>query len=154
MMTDQELGKEMYRRALEFLDKRFPSGWGGCAVMHTEDGQFLLSVSLESYNGGAGLCMETGAMCEAQKYNLNITHSMCIARDSADQEPVILTACGICQERLMYWGKGVKVAVTNPENRVIFKTLAELSPYYWGEAYPDDEKECYQPMKGSISAVL
>lgn len=52
MMTDQELGKEMYRRALEFLDKRFPSGWGGCAVMHTEDGQFLLSVSLESYNGG------------------------------------------------------------------------------------------------------
>lgn len=143
-MNDKEIGQAMYEKALEFVNKRFPKGWGGCAVMHTEDGQMLISVALESYNGGAGLCMETGAMCEAQKYNLKVTHSLCISRDSENDEPVILTACGICQERLMYWGKDVKVAVTNKENKIIFKSLKELSPCYWGDAFPDDEKEMYK----------
>ena len=82
----------MYQKATEFVNKRFPVGWGGCAVMYTEEGQFLISVALESFNGGAGLCMETGAMCEAQKYNLRITHSLCIARDSENDEFKILTA--------------------------------------------------------------
>ena len=144
-MTDRELGKLMYDKAAAFLDLRYPEGWGGCAVMRTEDGQFLTSVSLESYNGSAGLCMETGAMCEAQKYNLKITHSLCLSRDSETERPVILTACGICQERLRYWGAGVKVAVSNPGNEVVFKTLAELNPCYWGDAFPDHEKERYEP---------
>lgn len=143
-MTDQELGKEMYDKAIAFIDRRYPTGWGGCAVMRTEDGQFLTSVFLDSYNGAAGLCMETGAMCEAQKYNLKITHSLCVSRDSEAENPVILTACGICQERLRYWGKDVKVAVSNPENEVIFKTLGELNPNYWGDVF-SGEKEEYEP---------
>ena len=55
----------MYQMATDFVRKRFPTGWGGCAVLFTEDKQFLISVALESFNAGAGLCMETGAMCEA-----------------------------------------------------------------------------------------
>lgn len=142
-MSDHEIGVAMYQAALDFLNQRFPTGWGGCAVLRTEGGQFLISVALESFNAAAGLCMETGAMCEAQKYNLRVTHSLCISRDNENEIPKILTACGICQERLMYWGKDVKVAVTNPERRVIFRTLAELSPDYWGDAFPDEEKEMY-----------
>lgn len=142
-MDDKILGKVMYEKALDFLDKRFPSGWGGCAVLYTEDGRFLISVALESFNAAAGLCMETGAMCEAQKYNYKITHSLCVSRDSNEEEAKILTACGICQERLRYWGDGVKVAVSNKENKILFKTLRELSPDYWGDVFPDDEKESY-----------
>lgn len=78
-------------KATEFVNKRFPSGWGGCAVIFTEDQQYLISVALESFNAGAGLCMETGAMCEAQKFNLRITHSVCVSRDSENDDFKILT---------------------------------------------------------------
>ena len=113
--------------------------------MYTEDGQFLISAALESYNAVACLCMETGAMCEAQKYNLKITHSLCVSRDSENETPIILTACGICLERLRYWGAEVKVAVSNPENEISFKTVGELSPNYWGDALKNGEREEYKP---------
>ncbi len=142
-MDDKIIGTEMYSKACDFLDKRFPEGWGGCAVMRTADGKFLISVALENFNSGAGLCMETGAMCEAQKYNLRITHSMCVTRSSEKAKPIILTACGICQERRMFWGDSVKVAVTNPKNEIIFRTLDELSPYHWSGAFSDEEQEKY-----------
>lgn len=144
-MNDRELGQRMYDRALKFINRRFPSGWGGCAVMYTQDGQFLISVFLESFNGSACLCMETGAMCEAQKYNLKITHSLCMSRNNESEQPRILTACGICQERLRYWGENVKVAVSNPDNRIIFRTLKELNPCYWGDAFALEEREEYEP---------
>lgn len=134
-MTDKENGKVMYQKALDFINKRYPTGWGGCAIMRTEDEQYLISVYLESYNDAANLCMETGAMCEAQKYDLKITHSLCMSRKSENEEPLILTACGICQERLMFWGEDVKVAISTPDNEIVFKTLKELSPFYWKNAF-------------------
>jgi len=144
-VTEAMLGRIMFQRALDFLNRRFPTGWGGCAVMRTADDQFLISVALESFNASAGLCMETGAMCEAQKYNLKITHSLCLSRESEEEEPVILTACGICRERLRYWGEEVKIAVTNPDNQIIFRTLKELDPCYWGDAFPDRAADEYDP---------
>lgn len=33
-MEDNAIGKEMVQRAVEFMDHRFPAGWGGCAIMH------------------------------------------------------------------------------------------------------------------------
>lgn len=142
-MTEYEIGNKMYETALEFINKRFPKGWGGCGVLYTKEGELLVSVALESYNAAAGLCMETGAMCEAQKYNLKVTHSLCVSRDNENEKVRILTACGICQERLMYWGKDVKVAITNRENKIIFKSLEELSPAYWADAFPSYKKEIY-----------
>ena len=132
-MTDADLGKIMIEKAREFIDKRYPNGWGGCAVMYTQEGEFLLSVYLDSPNSAAELCMETGAMCEAQKYDYTITHSLCVSRENENGELKILTPCGICQERLRYWG-GVKVAVSNPQNTIIFKSLDEISTHYWREA--------------------
>jgi len=132
-MTDTDLGKIMLEKAREFIDKRYPKGWGGCAVMYTQEGEFLISVYLDSHNSAAELCMETGAMCEAQKYDYTITHSLCVSRENENGELKILTPCGICQERLRYWG-GVKVAVSNPQNTIIFKSLDEISTHYWREA--------------------
>ena len=133
-MTDTDLGKIMIEKARDFIDKRYPNGWGGCAVMYTQEGEFLISVYLDSHNSAAELCMETGAMCEAQKYNYTITHSLCVSREKESEELKILTPCGICQERLRYWGGGVKVAVSNPQNAIIFKSLNEISIHYWREA--------------------
>ena len=132
-MTDTDLVKIMLEKAREFIDKRYPKGWGGCAVMYTQEGEFLISVYLDSHNSAAELCMETGAMCEAQKYDYTITHSLCVSRENENGELKILTPCGICQERLRYWG-GVKVAVSNPQNTIIFKSLDEISTHYWREA--------------------
>lgn len=143
-MNDRDLGSLMYEKAQAFIEKRFPSGWGGCAVMYTAEGEFLISVALESFNAAACLCMETGAMCEAQKYNYKITHSLCVSRESEKTPLKILTACGICQERLRYWGGNVKVAVSNPENKVIFKSLEELNACYWGKVFPQEEQEKYE----------
>lgn len=142
-MNDTEIGSRMYQKATEFVNQRFPHGWGGCAVIYTEDHRYLISVALESFNAGAGLCMETGAMCEAQKLNVRITHSLCVSRDHENEDLRILTACGICQERFRYWGGHVKIAVTNPQNEIIFKTLDELSHHYWGYAFPKSEREEY-----------
>lgn len=135
MSKDLEIGKIMYEKALQFINQRYPHGWGGCAVMYTKEEIFLISVYLESPNSSAELCMETGAMCEAQKQNLHITHSLCLSRDNEFQQPKILTPCGICQERLFYWGETVQVAITNCKNEIIFKTLKELNPHYWHKAF-------------------
>lgn len=143
-MNDKELGKIMYEKAVAFIEKRFPTGWGGCAIMYTEEEQFLISVALESFNAAACLCMETGAMFEAQKYNLKITHSLCLSRENEKEMLKILTACGICQERLRYWGEDVKVAISNPENEIIFQKIGELNPHYWGKVFPDEIREEYE----------
>lgn len=102
----------MYIRLKEFIENRYPKGWGGGAIMKTEQGSYLISVALESANAGAGLCMETGAMCEAQKLKENITHSLCLTRDDENAPFKVLTPCGICQERLLYWGGQVLVGIT------------------------------------------
>lgn len=68
---------------------------------------------------------------EAHKLNERVTHSLCVCRESEDSEFIILTACGICQERLSYWGGDVQVAVSNTENKLVFKQLRELMPFHW-----------------------
>ena len=133
-MTDIQLGKIMLEKAKNFINHRYPKDWGGCAVMYTQEGEFLISVYFDSHNSAAELCMETGAMCEAQKYNYTITHSLCVSRENEKEELKILTPCGICQERLRYWGSNVKVAVSNSKNVVVFKPLNEIGLHYWREA--------------------
>ena len=133
-MTDTELGKIMLEKAKEFINYRYPVGWGGCAVMYTKEGEFLISVYLDAPNSAAELCMETGAMCEAQKLNLTVTHSLGVSRDRETDNLTVLTPCGICQERLRFWGGGVKVAVSNSDNKIIFKTLDDISMHYWRDS--------------------
>ncbi|MFU0801376.1 MAG: hypothetical protein ACFWUE_12100 [Xylanivirga thermophila] len=53
----------MYLRATEFIKKRYPKGWGGAAVIHSEDDQYFTSVSIETAKSSVDLCIEVGAMC-------------------------------------------------------------------------------------------
>ncbi|MBG9456716.1 cytidine deaminase [Lysinibacillus sphaericus] len=130
-----DIERKLYQSAVELIEKRYPSGWGGAAAMYTEDGQILTSVAPDVINASTELCMETGAILEAHKLNTKVTHSICIARENENSVFTVLTPCGVCQERLFYWGENVKAAITNPNGELIFKTLKEIQPYHWYKAY-------------------
>ena len=126
------LEKEMFDTALNFLNQRYGENKaGGVAVLRIETGEFLISIWPECANSSADLCAETGAICEAHKLNVKVTHSLCLCRQHDNEPYEILSPCGICQERLFYWGKDVKCAISTKDNKVIFKSLEELQPYYW-----------------------
>lgn len=125
------IGKEMYDKAVSFLNYRYKYMAGGVAVLRIECGKYLISVWPEVNNASVELCAETGAICEAHKLNAKVTHTLCICRQSDKGDIKIYSPCGVCQERLYFWGPEVKCAITNKENDVIFKTLKELQPYYW-----------------------
>lgn len=143
MESEEPVEQEMYRRAIEFISEKFAIGWGGAAIIRSEDGQYFTSVAIETANGGAALCIEVGAMCEAHKYNVCVTHCLCVVRDDENSSFKVLSPCGICQERLRFWGEDVMVVVTNADNTLKFVTLGKLQPYHWTNAYPSEELEHY-----------
>lgn len=140
-MRNYEIENEMYRRAVELIETRYPVGWGGAGVVHTSNGNYYTSVSIETANASAVLCIETGAMLEAHKFNEKVTHCMCLVRKDEKSPYQVLSPCGICQERLRYWGEDVQVAVTTEEEKIKFVQLKELQPYHWTKAYPAEELE-------------
>ncbi len=128
--------EEMFYKAKDFIQKRYPKGWGGAAVAHTADGRFLLSVAPDVFNASAELCIETGIICEAAKYNVKITHCICVVRDNENSDFKVLTPCGICQERLRVHGEKMLVGVTTDDNSLKYVSLNVLQPFHWSKAYP------------------
>ncbi|MBM7578606.1 cytidine deaminase [Jeotgalibacillus terrae] len=127
----------LYDEVIQVLKERYPEGWGGAAAVRLDDGTILTSVAPEIINDSTNLCIETGAILEAHKLNRKVTHSICVVRDDGESAFKILSPCGICQERLFYWGPAVKVAVTIPAQSLTFKTLAEVQPYHWSAVYEE-----------------
>ena len=140
-MRSKEIENKMFQVAKELIEKRYPTGWGGAAVVHTEKDHYFSSVAIETANSAASLCIEVGAMCEAHKYNEKVTHCLCIVRDDENSDYTVLSPCGICQERLRYWGEDVQVAVTTDDGELLFVELNELQPYHWTKAYNAEELE-------------
>ena len=136
IMRNYKIENEMYRMAVELIEKRYPSGWGGAGVVHTANGNYYTSVFFDSANGCTTLCIETGAMLEAFKYNEKVTHCMCLIREDENSPYKVLSPCGVCQERLRYWGEDVQVAITTDEEKLRFVELRKLQPYHWTKAYP------------------
>lgn len=132
-----DIGDELFQAAISLAEKRYPAGWAGAAAVRTASGCILTSVAPEVKNDALSLCMEVGAYLEAQKLDDAVTHSLCVSREREDAPFLILTPCGICQERLAYWGEEVQAAVTNPNNEIVFKTLKELQPFHWSSAFRD-----------------
>ncbi|WP_419883077.1 cytidine deaminase [Peribacillus sp. B-H-3] len=127
--------QRLYQAAIELIKKRYPFGWGGAAAMYTEDGEIFTSVAPEVINASTELCIETGATLEAHKHNKKVTHSVCVVRDDEKDEFKVLTPCGVCQERLLYWGPNLKAAITNSDEKLEYKTLKEIQPFHWSKAY-------------------
>lgn len=124
---------ELFEAAKALALSRYPTGSGGAAALATESGRILTSVAPDTKNDALALCMEVGACLEAHKLNETVAYSICLCRDSETSDFVILTPCGICQERLSHWGGGVKVAISNPENKIEFKSLRDLMPHHWSQ---------------------
>ncbi|MCG3417586.1 cytidine deaminase [Oceanobacillus jordanicus] len=130
-----DIEQQLYQSAIELIEDRYPSGWGGAAAMYTESGQILTSVAPDVIVASTELCIETGAILEAHKLNTRVTHTICVVRDDENAPLTILTPCGVCQERLFYWGEEVRAAVTTPSGELQYKTLKEIQPYHWYKAY-------------------
>ena len=94
-------------------------GW--CSSDVFKNGKTYTSVAPEIINASSALCIETGSILEAHKYQDIITHSICVVRDDENSDFKILTPCGTCQERLLYWGNQIKVGVTNENQEVNIK---------------------------------
>ncbi len=131
-MTDT-IEQTLYQAATQFIETRYPTGWGGAAAVRLANGEILTSVSPEVHNDALALYMEVGALLEAYKREQNVTHSLCLYRESEGADFRVLTPCGICQERLIYWGETVKVAISNPDNALIFTELKKLMPHHWSQ---------------------
>ena len=123
--------QELYHAAVELIKKRYPRGWGGAAAVRTETGKILTSIAPDTKNDALSLCMEVGAFLEAHKLNEKVTHSLCICREDESSEFLVLSPCGVCQERLVHWGGDVKAAISTKENKLVFKTIRELVPHHW-----------------------
>ncbi|EGR0775277.1 cytidine deaminase [Vibrio cholerae] len=127
----ESIEKDLYDAAAQLIVKRYPTGWGGAAAVRTQSGKILTSVAPDVKNDALSLCMEVGAYLEAHKLNEVVTHSLCICREYEHGEFLVLSPCGICQERLVHWGGDVRAAISTEKNELVFKTLRELMPHHW-----------------------
>lgn len=127
------LDQRLVDAAIAFTNERFPGEvWEGAAAMYTEDGEILISTAIAVVNDSVALCHETGAICEAYAKNKKISASVCVARNEAGKF-VILSACGVCEERLWYWGGDVEIAVPDENDSTQWRAvrLREMNPHYW-----------------------
>ena len=132
MRVDQQLVDAATEQALA----RWPDEEAGAAAVYTTDGRILTSVYVETPNSVVNLCHETGAICEAHRLNVPIAASVCVTREDKDAPFLILTPCGVCQERLAYWGSDVQVGVPEPGDPTSWRSqsLGEIMPFYWRRA--------------------
>lgn len=143
-MENIAIENKMYQMAIELIESRYPVGWGGAAIIHTAKDNYYSSVALETANGSAQLCIEVGAMCDAHKFNEKVTHCLCVVRDDEKSSFKVLSPCGICQERLRYWGKDALVGVTTGDHQLKFIELSKLQPHHWSDAYPAEDLEHFE----------
>ena len=131
-----KIDQKLVDAAIELAKKRYPEGQlAGAVAMYTKEGDLLTSTYPYGDTVRQRLCYETGAICEAHKLGHNITASVCVVRRTGKNDFVIFTPCGVCQERLFFWGPDVEVAVPdeNDPTKWVAKTLKEIQPYYWAE---------------------
>jgi cytidine deaminase len=135
MTVDQNL----VDAAINLLKSYFPGNGGVAAAMYTDDGDLLTGVVFDPEWGGGGLCAETLPILEAVKRKNNIVATVCVGRLDGDSPVMILTPCGICQERLFHFGSTVQVGVPSAgdSTRWQVKSLAEVQPFYWVRAYDE-----------------
>lgn len=126
MKVDQNL----YEAARKLLGDHMDQAVCAC---YTEDGQILTGVSTDSHHNQVGLCAENGPICEAQKNRKKIVASICLSMEDSGKEVVILSPCGICQERLFWFGNNVQVAVPKKDDSTIWESLSlkDVQPHWW-----------------------
>ncbi len=129
---------DLYAFTKKELLRRYPREWGGVAGMRLSDGTFISSISPDFPNAASSVCMELGGMLTAANQDLAVTHTICLVRNDEHSPIMVLTPCGVCQERLGLWGPGVRCGITTADHGVHFVALRELQPHHWLQAYAQD----------------
>lgn len=126
MKVDQKL----YDAARKLLDEHPDQAVSAC---YTEDGEILTGVSTDAHHLQVGLCAETGPVCEAQKLKKKIAASICLSNSSKLNRLVINPPCGVCQERLFWFGENVHVAIPEKEDPTQWQSvpLKQVQPHWW-----------------------
>lgn len=134
-MQNTDIEKEIYAAAVSLIEQRYPKGWGGAAAIRLATGEIVTSVAPDTQLDVLSVCMELGGFLEAHKQDVSVTHSLCVFREAEDAPFTLLSPCGVCQERLRFWGENVLVAVTNTSNELVFRPLCELQLHHWSRAF-------------------
>ncbi|MCT4388781.1 MULTISPECIES: cytidine deaminase [Leuconostoc] len=118
------------------IDKHYPEGWGGAAGVLLENGDILTSISPEFPNAASSVCMELGSYIQAATLDQKITHTLCLVRENEHDSLTVLTPCGICQERLNFWGNTTQCGIEIlPNGEIHYISLADLQPFHWSRVY-------------------
>ena len=145
-MRNPEIEKKMYELAVELIEKRYPTGWGGAAVIHTNKGHYFTSVARSDRlaNASAELCIEVGAMCEAHKYNEKVTHCLCVTRE--DEKFPLHRSFPLrhLPGAATLLGRGCSGGRHHRRRRAaLCRISGSLQPYHWSNAYPAEELDRY-----------
>lgn len=126
-----KVDERLYEAAKELLGLHPEEAVAAC---YLEDGSILTGISCDSPHDQASLCAETGPICEAHKLKKKIVSSICISRDKNIPEKILIySPCGICQERLFWFGEDVEVAIPGKDGSTQWESvpLKQVQPYWW-----------------------
>ncbi len=135
-----EVDQKLFESAVNLIEERFGKNSDeGAAAIYTESGRVITSTAPNCLNDGVSLCHETGAFCEAYKLGEKIVASICV-HQGEDGENIVLTPCGICQERLYLYGGDVQVGFPSKgsSRKWDSKKLKEVQPYYWRNIFTEN----------------
>ena len=122
------------------ISDRFPQpGHRGAAAMLLADGTVLTGTSPEAFNSSVSVCHEIEPYCAAFRLGQPVVASVCLHR-TPDGALLVLSPCGVCQERLATHGPDVLVGVPSDGDlhRVRWVRLGDVMPHYWLRAFPDE----------------
>lgn len=115
----------------------------GAAAMLLNDGRVVVGTAPDAMNPAVEVCHETEPYCAAFRLNEKVLASICLHRDE-DGKYIVLSPCGVCQERLATHGPDVLAAVPGPDFAQ-WVPLKELMPHYWASSLEDGPAEWATP---------
>jgi len=129
--------ERLVEAAVAQMNQRRQPGENGAAALYLDTSEILTSIAFDPPNVYAGFCHETGAILEAYRRDQRIVASVCVCQPPSSATILVLPPCGICQERLFWWGADVQVGVPDPDDqsRWLSKPLHEIAPYYWATPF-------------------
>jgi len=125
----------------------------GAAAMLLGNGTVLTGTAPDAINPSVEVCHETEPYCAAFRLNQPILASLCLHR-TPDGRFVVLSPCGVCRERLAVPGPDVRVGVADPRDVtvIVWKTLRDVLPDYWMNAFPNELDQRWLAQQGRFKA--
>lgn len=132
-----KLDQRLVDQAIALLEERYPGSGGIASAIYTEDGEVLKGIVFDPEWGGGGLCAEAEPLLAAHRLGKRVSAVATVGRLGPNDPIVILSPCGICQERLYHWGLEVEIAVPDEQDgsRWMMRTLRQIQPHHWVEVY-------------------